>query len=126
MADYPDTFPCPEVAGYRMDVDMGVIRAQERGHQKQRRGYRTMPMMVNCSFVLATSELKSWQEWMELNAYNWFRLKMVSMYNKPRGDGVTEYHTVRQTSDFSISAITQKHFRVMVEFEMSPVNRLDA
>lgn len=126
MADYPALYPCPQISGYRLAVDMGVLRSSMRGHQDQRREFTSMPTIVACSFVLADTELQGWQDWMSANGCDWFNLPMASMYNKPRGGGDTEPHSVRLISDIDLEALTDTHFKANVEFELSPVNFIEA
>ena len=76
---YPDTFPTPLVEPYNWDVDMGVLRTpMDGGFSKQRRLYYVMPHQWQLTYMLPMAKLFSWQNWVNLYAYEYFEAQLAS------------------------------------------------
>ena len=125
MADpvvYPASFRCAQWTPYRIDVDMGVLRtAMDGGSYRQRRVYRTMPHQFALEFVMTVVELGAWQQWVNVNAYDYFTINnLESMYAGMIGE-ISSPHSIRFTTDLSIDNPTFGWVRVKVGAELDPL-----
>lgn len=116
---YPSNFPCPLIAGFRIDVGMGVIRADNPGHQVQRRVFTTMPHMLAMSFAMSVVTWAAWQKWCLDNAYGWFEMPLPSLYAGQTG-AVEEPTVIRFVSEFTAVNLTEDDVQVSVTAEISP------
>lgn len=119
---YPDTFRCAQITPYRVSVDMGVLRTpMEGGYQRQRRLYRTMPHVFALEFVMTVQELGPWQEWVNVNAYDYFEMpKLESMYSGMVGE-IASPHSIRFTGNLEIDNPVYGWVRVKVSAELDPL-----
>lgn len=118
MIIYPDEFPKPQMDGYSIGVDMGVLRTEfDTGRNRQRRNYKTMPHTFGFSFAVAIADLYAWLNWVNANAYEWFQLDAASFLTGAYG-GNCSPHMVRFISDISMTPISQKFMQVTVAAEM--------
>jgi hypothetical protein len=119
---YPDVFQCAQITPYRIAVDMGVLRTpMEGGYQRQRRLYRTMPHAFALEFVMTVQELGPWQEWVNVNAYDYFEMpKLESMYSGLVGE-IASPHSIRFTGNLEIDNPVYGWVRVKVGAELDPL-----
>jgi len=114
---YPDSFPTPTVAGYGIDVDMGLTRTEmEKGIAKQRRRYTNMPHKYTCNFVMDYSVLVSWQSWINEFGYDWFDIELSSMYSSLQ-DPNCLLHSARVISNLSITPLSARAWKVSAILE---------
>jgi hypothetical protein len=122
MKTYPSSFPTPLIDGYGIGVDMGLLRTPfESGRSRQRRRYTSMPTAFNFSFAVKVKDLDSWQQWVNQNAYTWFKIKAMSYLTGATNDTCSE-HVVRFTSDLSITPITAEAVKIDVTAEQAPTD----
>lgn len=124
LPQYPSNLPKPLIDGYRIDVDMGVVRtAFGSGVARQRRLYRNMPEVYTWIFMVPVKDLYAWQDWVKKNAYTWFKIDIFSSESSRQG---TRYsactpHVVRFTSELSIKPFNQdQHVQISVTGELAP------
>lgn len=86
MPAYPSTFALPRFAPHTYTVDMGVMRTQmDGGNARQRRLYDVMPHGYQLEFVVRLVDLFDWQDWVNLYAYDYFDLPLVSWLSSQAG-----------------------------------------
>jgi len=119
---YPDEFRCAQIMPYRISVDMGLLRTpMESGAARQRRLYRTMPTQLQLEFVMTIPELGDWQEWVNVNAYDFFTMKKIeSMYAGKLGE-ISSPHSLRFIGDLEMDNPVYGWVRVKVPAELNPV-----
>lgn len=118
---YPSVHPIPDRAPYAYGVDMGVVRSDfAAGNSRQRRGYVTMPHLLQLTFHLRVEELYLWQRWINAYGYSWFNLPISTMYaGGPPVASNIRYEVVRFVSDLAIAMDGWNWVSVAVSAEMS-------
>jgi len=107
--------PCPSIADFSYDADMGVLRTPvNAGYARQRRRYKTQPRTYQLTWRLTTEQLNSWEIFAQKYGYNWFFLPMTT--------GQSPFwfpaeHPVRFISNYSVSLETRDIWAVTVEAE---------
>lgn len=117
---YPQAFRLPDYRPYRLDVDMGVRRTKfAGGYTRQRRIHDVMPTIFSLRFVLRNlPELRLWQTWWDLHAYDWFEIPLASVYN---GKNRCLHHSVRCISNLRINSIAEAGmFDIDCQVELNP------
>jgi len=119
---YPETFRCAQITPYQIAVDMGLLRtAMDGGAYRQRRVYRTMPHQFRLEFIMTVVELGAWQEWVNVNAYDFFTIqKLESMYAGKIGE-ISSPHSIRFISNLDIDNPVYGWVRVKVQAELDPL-----
>lgn len=119
---YPATFPVAERVPYAVTVDMGVIRSDfAAGNARQRRAYRTMPHALALTFRLRTTELLTWQNWVNAYAFEWFYCPVATMYaGEPPAPGTLSYELLRFTGNLDAQALGWNLHALSVFAELSP------
>jgi len=120
---YPDSLPCAQIKPYSITVDMGLVRtAMEGGHMRQRRMYRTMPHAFALEFIMTPVDLGAWQEWVNVNAYDYFLMpKLESMYSGKLFE-IASPHSIRFTGNLAIENVVYGWVRVRVTAELDPLH----
>lgn len=116
---YPSTLANPLVSGFAITVSSGVLRASTAGSQVQRRAYDTMPMTFRLAFAMSIVDWADWQAWVSVNAYNWFEMKLPSMYSGLQAT-LTTPTLIRFITPISITSMTEQHVQTSVAAEMAP------
>lgn len=119
---YPSSFRCAQITPYNVAVDMGVLRTpMEGGYQRQRRLYRVMPHAFELTFIMTVQELGAWQEWVNVNAYDYFDMPRIeSMYSGLIGE-ISSLHSIRFTGNLAIDNPVYGWVRVKVTAELDPL-----
>ena len=105
MAAFPNTFPCPQVSPFTMDISAGLVRTEfEGGLTRQRRRFKTMPHTMQLRWVLNQAQLGDVIPWLDVHGYNWFELSLPSeLAGQKRQSHVP--HDVRLIGDLSCNLI---------------------
>jgi hypothetical protein len=119
---YPITYPPPRIAPHEWEADMGLLRTpMAGGFARQRRLYAVQPHAWTLQFTIELTLLFEWQDWVSTNAYDFFRLPMVSWLSSQAGTH-TRPTLVRFTSNLKISYYAVDSVVVDVTAEMSPAD----
>lgn len=120
MPDYPRDFPPAQPEPYSWEVDMGILRTpMDGGNARQRRLYDTMPQRWALTFVVPIAQLYDWQTWVNVHAYDYFDMPMVSSLSSQAGTRWST-HTMRFTSNLAIDYAPHRCVNVRVEAEIAP------
>ena len=122
-ASYPALLPCAQVSDYKGTVDylIGAVKFN-RGNTRRRYKSNTRLEQYDLSFVYTTVQLYSFQHWANKFGFDWFWMPLVTHYSGLVAQETPVPHRVRITSDFAITAITEKYFRVRFSIELDPTS----
>ena len=98
MSDWEDAgLPCIMQEGYSVTRDIGLLRTPfVSPNIRQTAGYKQPQWNFQCSIILSRDLLKTAEDFLDANGYDWFTIPLVS-------DGCLSEHTVRLTGAYSIS-----------------------
>jgi hypothetical protein len=111
------------VSDYKGAVDylIGAVKFN-RGNTRRRYKSNTRLEQYDLSFVYTTVQLDSFQHWANRFGFDWFWMPLVTHYSGFTVDETPIPHRVRITSDLTITAITEKYFRVRFSIELDPTS----
>lgn len=82
ITPYPANFPAPDAVSYAVEVDMGLVRSEERGFPDHARKYGVEPTEFSVRFLMTIAVFKQWHAWIDANAIGqWVKMPSVDQYN---------------------------------------------
>lgn len=108
--------PCPSIQAFDYEIDLGLIRSTfDVGYARQRRRYFQRSTYYQVSWSgLTTSQLQSWEVFMQAYGYNWFYAPFIT---GQCNDWTIKNHTVRFVENPSISLQDKDRWSVVVTAE---------
>lgn len=124
--DYPTEFPQPQVEGYGVSSDSGLIRTPfQSGRARQRRIYDSQPSIVTLNFTMTTQEYGVWNDWMNENGFTWFIMQLTSAHSFSQDNpmqGNVSPHRVRCVSNIQAQHLGSEAWAVSIQVETSRVD----
>jgi len=118
MIDYPPGFPLPETGSYSGVIDFGLVRTSVPTAQASQILNNNSPTIeTSLTFKMKNDLLLSWEQWVTNEAYQFFRMPMVSAGTPTN---ITSVQRVRFISTIQLTKLGDNWSQCTVAVEIVP------